>query len=339
VLDRIARVEDWLNEKITAAAGWGILLAVLLRMGKRQIYEQLASGEADATTVAAHRNELIEALERSNSFGRISAAHDLARELPHPDPIAEAALRRALNDEEEFVRSAAASALIEIDDRRDPEPIVSALRRAESRRTGSGTPEGPVTGEEIARFHLGRLRNIDPIPKLLDVLSTSDDPWLRRFAASELGWTEGDPDVTQALVEAVRGDADAGVRNAALFALDDEDERASTAYVWALSDDAEKVRETAARSLDDLRDERSRRALLGALEDPSARVMKAAAHSLVAHGPQARAELVEAIQRRPTWKRKRLRRALRILDRHARRRAMLEARMQAAGAPNRRGEP
>jgi HEAT repeat protein len=334
VLDWIGRAEEWLVEKVTSVLGWGILAAVVIRMGKRKVYEPLASREADAKAVAAHRGELIGALEHSNSFGRISAAYDIARELPHPDPIAEAALLRALDDPDEFVRGSAASALIEIDDARDPAPIVAAFRRAEGRRT-----DGAVTGEEIARFQLGRLRGLDSIPKLLEVLSSFDDPWVRSRAASELGWTESDPDVMQALLEAARGDPDADVRHATLFALDDEDERAAPAYVWALSDEDEEVRETAAHSLDDFHDDRSRIALLGALEDPSPKVSKAAARSLSAHGPEARAQLVDAIHRRPAWKRRRLRRALRIMDRYARMHAMLEARMRAVDAPNWPGEP
>jgi HEAT repeat protein len=109
---------------------------------------------------------------------------------------AEPGLSDALGDDNRFVRVAAANALINIDRRRPPGPLVDRLRAAE----GGGPREGAPDADEVVRLGLQRLRSL-PLFDLFAPWMASPDPVRRSLAAKILG-DSGDERAAELLVDA-----------------------------------------------------------------------------------------------------------------------------------------
>jgi HEAT repeat-containing taxis protein len=170
-----------------------------------------------------------------------------------PGDESEAALMRALDDESFFIALVALGSLAAIDDDRDPEPIVRALRRRIARDENEliraiGQPDESAWKEpnaiEITQLGLWRLRRVDAVPKLLAALDGGSlageeplVPAMRARAVRALGEI-GDSAATPAVRRALR-DADMRVRRAALDALASI---GGEEAVLALRDDARRGR-------------------------------------------------------------------------------------------------
>src|SRR6266571_166669 len=165
-----------------------------------------------------------------------------------------------------------------------------------------GAIESLKSGEEAVRRdvveRLGRSGLAEAIPPLL--LAVADESWPVRQAASERLAGFDVALLLPALERALRDDADAGMRNAAMEIYVKVGGPAVAPLLALLGDKDEEVRNFAAVMLGSIKDPRAVHPLMEALKDPDINVRHAAAASLGQMGArEAVLPLIDVLRAEP----------------------------------------
>lgn len=211
-------------------------------------------------------------------------------------PAVEKALMTALRDEEEGVRKAAIVSLIAFDDRRDPEPLLAAVRAS---RKESSTTDDALTAQEVIEFHLAPLQSADVLAQLLEAVKANDED-VRASATGALSYRR-EPAAEEALVDLLRQDDSENVRKHAALALARHGAKAVNALVDAAASDEPRVRSAALAALGAHANKHPAvmPVLVGGLRDTHATVRRAARGGLWESGDSGRRAVLAAIQRGP----------------------------------------
>lgn len=233
---------------------------------------------------------LTQVLSTGNASEREWAAYALGM-IRQRAPATEEALMTALLDDDAAVRRAAIAALIALDDDRDPEPILNAVRAF--RRPAAGSR---VTAEDVVEYHLAPLKKADLVGLLVEALDFADDR-LRIGAIHGLSHRR-EADATTALLSVLERDPSRDVRAQAALALAHHGTRAISPLIQSSTRDEVTVRSASLTALGALTpiDRSILPTLIRALRDPEPSPRRAARAALWESGEYGRGAIVETIR-------------------------------------------